>query len=103
GLLELIDSVGMTKSRPKLVVVGKDGIFGRSSYHQTILERAALRQVEIEFMDWCAGDDLRRAYQSAKVVAFSSVWPEPFGLVGIEAMMQGKPVVAFDSGGVRDW
>jgi len=25
------------------------------------------------------------------------------GLVGIEAMMQGKPVIAFDCGGVRDW
>jgi glycosyltransferase involved in cell wall biosynthesis len=103
GLLELIESVSLTKTQPKLLVVGKDGVLGRSSYQRDIVEKAALRGVEIEFLDWCAGDDLRRAYQSAKVVAFSSVWPEPFGLVGIEAMMQGKPVVAFDCGGVRDW
>jgi glycosyltransferase involved in cell wall biosynthesis len=103
GLLELIESVGLTKTRPRLLVVGKDGILGRSNYHKTIVEKAALRGVEIEFLDWCGGDDLRRAYQRAKVVAFSSVWPEPFGLVGIEAMMQSKPVVAFDCGGVRDW
>jgi glycosyltransferase involved in cell wall biosynthesis len=103
GLLELVESVSMTKTRPKLLVAGKDAVLGRSKYHKMVLERAASRGVDIEFLDWCAGNDLRRAYQRAKVVAFCSVWPEPFGLVGIEAMMQGKPVVGFDCGGVRDW
>jgi glycosyltransferase involved in cell wall biosynthesis len=33
----------------------------------------------------------------------SSVWPEPFGAVGLEAMRYGVPVVAFDAGGIREW
>ena len=103
GLLELIQSVSLTKTHPKLVVVGKDGVLGQSGFQQKVVETAALRGVDIQFLDWCAGDDLRAAYQRAKVIAFSSVWPEPFGLVGIEAMMQAKPVVAFDCGGVGDW
>jgi glycosyltransferase involved in cell wall biosynthesis len=103
GLLELLESLSITRTQPKLLIVGKDGVLGQSSFQQKIVDTATLRGVEIEFKDWCAGDDLRRAYQSAKVVAVSSVWPEPFGLVGIEAMMQAKPVVAFDCGGVRDW
>jgi glycosyltransferase involved in cell wall biosynthesis len=103
GLLELVESISLTKTHPKLLVAGKDAVLGRSNYQKTVLEAAASRGVDIEFLDWCAGDDLRRAYQRAKVVAFSSIWPEPFGLVGIEAMMQGKPVVGFDCGGVRDW
>jgi len=32
-----------------------------------------------------------------------SLWPEPFGLVGIEAGASGRPVVASSTGGVGDW
>ena len=31
------------------------------------------------------------------------MWPEPFGLVGLEAALHGVPAVAFDSGGVAEW
>ena len=39
----------------------------------------------------------------ASVVVFPSIYPESFGIVGIEAMMRGRPVVGFDVGGVKDW
>src|SRR5439155_18887148 len=71
GLLELIHSISLTKTHPKLVVVGKDGVLGQSGFQQKVVETAALRGVDIQFLDWCAGDDLRAAYQRAKVVAFS--------------------------------
>src|SRR5262249_45977008 len=32
-----------------------------------------------------------------------SVWPEPFGLVGLEAAAFGVPAIAFDVGGIREW
>ena len=32
-----------------------------------------------------------------------STWPEPFGLVGLEAARAGVPAAAFDVGGIRDW
>ena len=41
--------------------------------------------------------------READVLAVPSVWPEPFGLVGIEAGCVGLPAAAFDVGGVRDW
>jgi len=37
------------------------------------------------------------------VVVVPSRWPEPFGVVGIEAMAHGRPVVAFGVGGIPDW
>jgi len=32
-----------------------------------------------------------------------SVWPEPFGLVGIEGFAAGRPAVGSATGGVGDW
>jgi glycosyltransferase involved in cell wall biosynthesis len=31
------------------------------------------------------------------------VWPEPFGLVGIEGFAAGRPAVASATGGTADW
>jgi glycosyltransferase involved in cell wall biosynthesis len=39
----------------------------------------------------------------ASLLALPSRWPEPFGLVGLEAARFGVPSVAFDTGGVRTW
>jgi glycosyltransferase involved in cell wall biosynthesis len=39
----------------------------------------------------------------AAVLVLPSLWPEPFGLVGLEAARLGVPAVAYDFGGVRDW
>ena len=37
------------------------------------------------------------------MVALPSLWPEPFGLVGLEAGALGVPAIAVDAGGVRQW
>lgn len=41
--------------------------------------------------------------QKAYVVLFPSIYPEAFGITGIEAMMRAKPVVGFSVGGVSTW
>jgi glycosyltransferase involved in cell wall biosynthesis len=43
--------------------------------------------------------ELRDRYAAADVVVFPSEWPEPFGLVPLEAMACGTPVVATGTGG----
>jgi glycosyltransferase involved in cell wall biosynthesis len=48
-------------------------------------------------------DRLGELYRRARLVVFPSLWPETWGLVGIEAMRFGRPVVAFDSGAVSEW
>jgi glycosyltransferase involved in cell wall biosynthesis len=41
--------------------------------------------------------------QAADVLAMPSVWPEPFGLSGIEAGGVGLPAVAYRVGGIPEW
>jgi glycosyltransferase involved in cell wall biosynthesis len=57
----------------------------------------------VEFKGYVRFEALRDYYRECSVVVMSSVWPEPFGMVGIEAMRYGLPVVAFDAGGIKEW
>ena len=44
-------------------------------------------------------DELRNRYREADVCVFPTVWEEPFGLVPLESMACGTPVVATGTGG----
>ena len=57
----------------------------------------------VTFAGWLTGPALAAAFDAASIVTLPSRWPEPFGLVGIEAMAHARPVVAFRVGGVTDW
>jgi glycosyltransferase involved in cell wall biosynthesis len=60
-------------------------------------------QERVSFTGWLDTGELARELAEASVVAMPSLWPEPFGLVGIEAFAAGRPVVASSTGGVGDW
>ena len=66
---------------------------------------AASRRLEptVTFEGFVPHADLGARYAGADAVVVPSRWPEPFGLVGLEAMRHARPVVAFDSGGIGDW
>ncbi|MFN8419485.1 MAG: glycosyltransferase family 1 protein [Anaerolineae bacterium] len=55
-----------------------------------------------QFMGRLLGDDLAHAYASADVFTFPS-HTETFGLVTLEAMASGLPVVVSDQGGARNF
>lgn len=42
-------------------------------------------------------------YRESSMLVMPGIWPEPFGLVGVEAMSAGRPVVASHAGGTAEW
>jgi glycosyltransferase involved in cell wall biosynthesis len=57
----------------------------------------------VRFTGWLDAARLAEELAGASVVAVPSLWPEPFGLVGIEAHAAGRPAVASATGGITDW
>jgi glycosyltransferase involved in cell wall biosynthesis len=64
---------------------------------------AASLQVPCEMTGWLSLDDRSRVYARTTIAAMPSLWPEPFGLSGLDAAALGRPSIAFDVGGIREW
>jgi glycosyltransferase involved in cell wall biosynthesis len=71
-------------------------------YCQRLCARLNLAD-RVQFRGFVAPHELQKFYVDASVFVVPSVWPEPFGMVGPEAMRYGLPVVAFDVGGIKEW
>ncbi len=61
-----------------------------------------LRDPLIEFLGEIGGQAKERFLGEALALLFPIAWPEPFGLVMLEAMSCGTPVVAFRNGSVPE-
>jgi glycosyltransferase involved in cell wall biosynthesis len=61
-----------------------------------------LNSSDVEFVGELGELDKMRFLAGAHALLFPIDWPEPFGLVMIEAMSCGTPVIAFPRGSVRE-
>jgi len=84
--------------RPRLVVAGEGEAEEREARAQATRDGIA-----VEWRGKLSANDLRAAIDDSDAVAVPSLWPEPFGLVGIEAQARGRPAVAYGVGGIGDW
>jgi glycosyltransferase involved in cell wall biosynthesis len=56
----------------------------------------------IDFPGWVAPDRVLSMINTSTVVVMPSRWPEPFGLVALQAAQMGRPVVACRVGGLPE-
>ena len=63
----------------------------------------ATPDIRIDFDGWVAAADVRLRMARHHLLVMPSLWPEPYGLVGLEAASLGLPTVAFPVGGIVDW
>lgn len=55
----------------------------------------AVSRPNVSFVGRLERPAMREALRSARIVVMPSIWPEPLGLVAVEAYSEGTPVVAF--------
>ncbi len=99
GVDILLKALTFVKHDFNALIIG-DGPYRKKCEH--ISKRLNL-QDKVKFLGWISNDNLQNFYSKATLVVVPSIWPEPYAIVGIEAMTYGRPVVAFDVGGIPDW
>ena len=93
GVDLLLQALAKTVEAMPATIIGDGNARGQ-------LERTSERlglQSRVCFEGWVENSRLSAFYRQARCVVVPSRWPEPFGLVGLEAMAHGVPVVASTS------
>ena len=81
----------------KLIIAGKGGMIDELRAQVNAL---GLNN-KVYFTGYLASKDVQRMYKCADVSVFPSTY-EPFGIVALEAMLSGTPVVVSDVGGLNE-
>lgn len=104
GISYLIQAFGeLVRSRPDQNIILD--LVGTGDSKEALERMAGDMQLsgKVVFHGWKKREETYCMLDRTDIVAFPSIYPEAFGIVGIEAMLRGKPVVAFDVGGVNTW
>ena len=88
------------RARLPLRIAAKVDRVDRAYFDEII--RPLLKEPSVEFLGEISEEDKGQFLGAAAALLFPIDWPEPFGLVMIEAMANGTPVIAFRRGAVPE-
>lgn len=104
GMEDFIDAAAIVhRARPDVrFVIAGGAIAGLESYERDLRARVTARGLDgaVVFAGWKYGPaEMPEFFRSIDVFVLPSREPEPFGLVVLEAMASGRPVIATAHGG----
>ena len=102
-LLHALPEVARAAGRPVHAIFAGDGS-ERERWERKAREiQAATASLTIEFTGWISQDAVGELMKTVDLLVVPSVWPEPFGMVGVSAAAHGVPAAAFAVGGIAQW
>jgi glycosyltransferase involved in cell wall biosynthesis len=102
-LLRALPQIAIELGMPLAVTFAGDGP-ERQRWEQLARQiQSRTPGVTIDFVGWVDSAGKDELFKRSDLLVVPSLWPEPFGLVGLEAGCHGVPAVAFDVGGIGSW
>ncbi len=102
-LLDSLPIVADALDRPIEMTFGGDGPCRDSWTRRAQAISAKHTRVKTVFEGWLGPERIAELQAASDLLVMPSLWPEPFGRVGLESGSKGLPVAAFAVGGIPDW
>ena len=78
-------------------------VAGAGSLSRLVEKASDALSRRINYVGWAERDLLASLMDQALSLWMPGIWAEPFGIVGLEALSRGVPVIAADTGGIPEW
>lgn len=100
GFTTAIDVVLQTGEKLAIATWLTDNVLNSEYYQKNILPKVDGTQIKISSL--LKSNERINFFQNAKALLFPLQWEEPFGMIMIEAMSCGTPVIAYNRGSVAE-
>lgn len=84
--------------KAKLLIAGD----GKERKNLENLSKKLKLKKNVKFLGWLSKEKLNKLYTNIDFLVAPSIWQEPFGLTAVEAMIYGRPVIAFNVSGLKE-
>ena len=102
-LLKALPSTAWRLQRPLKLTMAGEGPMRAEWQAQARTLCAQNPSITVEFTGWLKRADLNKLFDAHDLLVVPSLWPEPFGMVGVEAGTAWLPAAGFGVGGIPEW
>jgi len=99
GVSHLLKALALVKSDCRAIITGT----GKNLNRLKNLASNLKIEKKVSFVGWVNKKQKNKLLEDCAFVVMPSLWPECFGIAGVEAMSFSKSVIAYNVGGVSDW